>query len=93
MCPPAFSHVAAVVPAWPPAMNPRLQCPPLAETSPAKVTKESNYMVSLSQGGLTFSPGGVSFSPGGVSFSPSGGNRGSPDAPNLSIHVYILPGK
>ena len=57
--PPPPSHVAPVVPAWPAAMVPRLQCPSLL----AKARKALIKMVS-------FSPGGVSFSPTGVSFSP-----------------------
>ena len=37
-----------VVPAWHHAMNPRLQCPPLAETIPAKAGKARNYMAQWS---------------------------------------------
>ena len=69
--PPAPCHVAPVVPAWPPAMNQRLQCPLLAETSPAKARKARNYMLSFSPIGVSFSPGRVSFSHGGVSSSPT----------------------
>ena len=59
----------------------RLQCPSLAETSPAKQGKKAlHYMVS-------FSPGWVSFLPGGVTSSPT-----STSYPilQLALHRYQL---